>query len=148
MKSVNLEDLKLQRTPAEMAKLAEFLIEFKDLLSDGTLDFSSAGKVKHDTTCEIITTVDNPRIVSTSRPTNPADYDQFAKLVEKKLEESYRAESSTVELQFCLDQERWQVTYGHRLQSIERDHGSRCVSDASNTGHYRHSWRNAVVHGD
>src|SRR6185437_9282737 len=87
LKSVNLEELRLQRSPEEVAKLAKLMIEFKDLLSDGTLDFSNAGVVKHDTTCEIITTVDNPRIVSTARPTNPADYDQFAKMVDSKLNE-------------------------------------------------------------
>src|SRR6185437_13982182 len=87
LKSVNLEELRLQRSPEEVAKLAKLMIEFKDLLSDGTLDFSNAGVVKHDTTCEIITTVDNPRIVSTARPTNPADYDQFSKMVEAKLNE-------------------------------------------------------------
>src|SRR6185437_4559511 len=59
LKSVNLEELRLQRSPEEVAKLAKLLIEFKDLLSDGTLDFGNAEVVKHDTTCEIITTVDN-----------------------------------------------------------------------------------------
>jgi len=54
LKSVNLEELRLQRSPEEVAKLAKLLIEFKDLLSDGTLDFGNAGVVKHDTTCEII----------------------------------------------------------------------------------------------
>jgi hypothetical protein len=53
LKSVDLEELKQQRTPAEVEALAKLLVEFKHLLSDGSLDFKTNPLVLHNTTAAI-----------------------------------------------------------------------------------------------
>jgi hypothetical protein len=62
-------------------------VNYKDLLSDGVLDYKANPNPKHTTTCGITTIQDNPKIVSTNRAINPADRQEAAKIVEKHLKE-------------------------------------------------------------
>ena len=87
LKSVNLSELKEQRTPEEVRELAKILIEFKDLLSDGSLDFKSNPNVKHKTTAIIETTVHNPRILARTHGCNPEETEEFRKVIEQKVAE-------------------------------------------------------------
>ena len=61
LKSVDLTELRKQRTPEQVEKLARVLFKYKHLLSDGTLDFRTNPTVKHSTTCTIRTTEENPK---------------------------------------------------------------------------------------
>ena len=76
--------LKTQRTPEEVQKIAHFLIRYKHILSDGTLDYLNNPTPM---TCDITTTEQNPRIVSTNRPVSPEDREEFTKQISSRLDE-------------------------------------------------------------
>ena len=87
LKSVDLKELKEQRSPAEVEALARVLIDYKHLLSDGSLDFKQNPKVRHDTTAAITTTEHNPRIFARSRGCNPDEAQEFKKVIDQKIAE-------------------------------------------------------------
>ena len=67
--SVDLTEVKQQRTREEVRKIMQFLVARKHVLSDGKLDYTREEAPKHNTTCDIKTTELYPRIVST--PSHP-----------------------------------------------------------------------------
>ena len=87
LKSVDLTELKKQRTPEEVEKLARVLVKYKHLLSDGTLDFRTNPTVKHSTTCTIRTTEENPKIVARGQRCNPEEAQEFTKQINQKIRE-------------------------------------------------------------
>ena len=68
---VDLTELRKQRSPEDVAKLAKLLIRYKHILSDGVLDFTAEGCIKHRTVCKIATSVPNPKIHSVPRHVSP-----------------------------------------------------------------------------
>ena len=64
LKSINLKEIREQRSIEDVEKLALLLIKYKHLLSNGELDFRTNSNVKHDTQCTITTTSDNPKITA------------------------------------------------------------------------------------
>ena len=73
LKSVNFTELKEQRSKEEVEKLAQLLIKYKHLLSNGELDFRTNPNVKHNTTATITTTIDNPKIVARGQRCSPEE---------------------------------------------------------------------------
>ena len=71
LRSVDLKELKEQRSVEDVEKLAHLLIKYKHILSDGSLDFRSNPGVKHNTTATIKTTIDNPKIVARGQRCSP-----------------------------------------------------------------------------
>jgi hypothetical protein len=63
----------------------EFLVTKKHTLSDGRLDYNDGRRPPHNTTCDIKTTEENPRIVSTPRPVNPKEREEQEKIIDEKL---------------------------------------------------------------
>jgi hypothetical protein len=94
LKSVDLTEMKEQRSPQDVEKLCKFLAEYRDLLSDGTLDYKTDPTPKHTTTCEILTNLENPKIVSTHRHNSPEDQESSKKLIQQKLLEGVIEKSS------------------------------------------------------
>jgi len=86
LKSVDMTELRKQRSPADVEKLAKLLVKYKHLLSDGVLDFNT-NVVKHNTTCKISTTVQNPKIVARGQKCTPEEKNEFAKDMAKKIGE-------------------------------------------------------------
>jgi hypothetical protein len=87
LKSVNLKETKEQRDKHEVEALARVLVEFKHLLSDGSLDFKSNPEVRHSRTATITTTEPNPRIYSRAHGCNPEEAQEFKKVIEQKVKE-------------------------------------------------------------
>ena len=87
LKSVDLSELKKQRSAEEVKRIMQFLVSKKHVLSDGKLDYLKNPSPQHSVTCEIRTTVDNPRIVSSSRSTSPADREEYEGMLREKLRE-------------------------------------------------------------
>ena len=84
LKSVNLKELREQRTQEEVEKLAGLLKKYKHLLSDGVLDFRTDTTSKHNTTCTINTTESNPKIVARGQKCSPEEKKEFIKEMGKK----------------------------------------------------------------
>lgn len=87
LESVDLTELKKQRSEKEVEALARVLVEFKDLLSDGSLDFKTNPDVKHDTTATIETTEENPKIKLRAYGCSPEEAQEFRKVIEQKVAE-------------------------------------------------------------
>jgi hypothetical protein len=87
LKSVDLTELRRQRTKEEVRKVMEFLVTKKHVLSDGRLNYTDDSRSPHNTTCDIKTTEENPRIVSTPRPVNPKEREEQEAIIREKLEE-------------------------------------------------------------
>jgi len=87
LKSVKLDALKTQRSKHEVIQIAKFLIDYRHVLSDGTLDYWHNPPPTHGTACDIKTTQENPRIVSSNRPFSPDDRAEFNKQVTDRLKE-------------------------------------------------------------
>ena len=84
LKSVDLRELKQQRTEREVILLVLLLIRYKHILSNGELDFNTNPKVKHDTTCTITTATDNPKIVARPIRCSPDEAKAMAKSIGDK----------------------------------------------------------------
>ena len=56
LKSINLIEIREQRSIEDVEKLALSLIKYKHLLSNGELNFRTNPNVKHDTQCTVTTT--------------------------------------------------------------------------------------------
>ena len=87
LKSIDLVELRKQRTTREVEFLARLLIKYKHLLSDGSLDFRTNPNVKHNTTATIRTTENNPKIVARGQKCNPEETKEFTKQISQKLKE-------------------------------------------------------------
>ena len=81
LKSVDLTELKKERTEAEVEKLARLLVKYKHLLSDGSLDFKSNPNVLHNTTATIET---NPKIFARGRGCSPQEAEAYLKAISDK----------------------------------------------------------------
>ena len=87
LKSVNLKELREQRSIEDVEKLALLLIRYKHLLSNGELDFRTNPNVKHDTQCTITTTTDNPKITARGTRCNPEETKVYMNEIAKKAQE-------------------------------------------------------------
>lgn len=83
LKSVDLTELRKQRTEEEVRKLASLLIKYQHLLSDGMLDFTNTDSTKHSTTAIIKTLEDNPKIVARGMRCDPIETQAFETATEK-----------------------------------------------------------------
>lgn len=86
LKCVDLTETR-KRSPSDFEKMAKLLIRYKHLLSDGSLDYVANPTAKHNTTCEIVTTEQNPKILSHMRSSNPEDQRIFMEIVQQKAAE-------------------------------------------------------------
>jgi hypothetical protein len=87
LKSVDLSELRKQRSEEEVEKLARLLVKYKHLLSDGTLDFRTNPTVKHGTTATITTTEANPKIFARGQKCNPEEMKIFVDTIKGKEKE-------------------------------------------------------------
>ena len=114
LKSVDLTELKKQRKPEEVEKLARVLVKYMHLLSDGTLDFRTNPTVKHSTTCTIRTTEENSKIVARGQRCNPEEAQEFTKQINQKIREGVIEPSCAP---WCSNAGRgrfgWLLTTGH-----------------------------------
>jgi exodeoxyribonuclease III len=87
LSQIDLTALKQERSEEEVKKLMKVIWEYRDLLSDGKLDFGTDDNPKHSTVCKIITTVPDPQIQSTNRSMAPGDRELHKKQIEDRLKE-------------------------------------------------------------
>ena len=83
LKSVDLKELKKQRSEQDVRKLATLLIRYQHLLSDGTLPQNDT--LKHSTTAIITTTEEYPKIQARGRGCNPNEAKEYAQMIEAKM---------------------------------------------------------------
>ena len=86
LKSVDLKELKKQRSEQDVRKLATLLIRYQHLLSDGTLPQNDT--LKHSTTAIITTTEEYPKIQARGRGCNPNEAKEYAQMIEAKMKEN------------------------------------------------------------
>jgi hypothetical protein len=87
LESVDLKELRQQRSEQDVKKLTDLLVKYKHLLSDGSLDFHTNPHVKHDTTAAITTTVEFPKIVARGTRCNPEETKAYMKAIGDKEKE-------------------------------------------------------------
>jgi exonuclease III len=88
MKSGLLSKIDLKHLSKEEYELtAKMLIKHRHTMSDGTLDYVANPAVQHQTTCEIRTTVDNPRLISYHGKATPDERKEQAEIIQKYLEQ-------------------------------------------------------------
>lgn len=80
-----MTDLKQQRPPEQVEKLAKLLIKYKHLFTDN-LDFKS-NNTAHNTTATIYTTDPNPRIIPRPQKCSPEDKEEFLRIIKQRLDE-------------------------------------------------------------
>ena len=101
LSDVDLTDLKRDSSEEEVRKLAEVVIRFKHILSDGKLDNNGNVTPSHSTTCKIHTIVVDPKLMSTPRRLSPTDQKMSQDIVEEHklsglIEKSYAPWSSSL----------------------------------------------------